>query len=159
MQDTPTDPLEYNDFEDEEIVPEEVIPPPEEDPEAEESTLAQKQQEYNEINQASYQKLFHSLVLSVFDMEKALDVSQKAFTDILVERGIEADPASLYNRINSIQDRVIHIMIAKNLAMANGLSGEWDSILQRELNLIYGDPRVNRPVNVAAPEKATGEKE
>lgn len=89
------------------------------------------------ITQENWSHLLAQLFLEIFNAEKSLfDVSEQ-ITGILSKQGIEANTDEIATIIESAQERIIKINVAKTLALAQGLHHEWDTILQRELDLIY----------------------
>jgi hypothetical protein len=108
-------------------------------------TLQTQQDSYNATTQKDLQDLYNDVFLSVYDIESALQKSSESFTNVLVERGIEVNPQTMLKKVDLINTRILTANIVKRLCMGLGLHGEYDTILNRELDLIYRDPKVNKP--------------
>lgn len=100
------------------------------------------------ITQERWSKMIATLYLDVFNTEKSfLDVSS-AITDSMSKNGVNVNIDDMKRRLETISDRMVLIYSAKNIALSMGLNSEWDSILEKELEIIYGskEPLTNKKV-------------
>lgn len=113
--------------------------------------IANKIKEYmKEVSQkeVDYQDMFNNLYLQIYDLQKAFYVSKEKFTQGLLNQGIQANPEDLYKNIEMILTRLTTVSLVKDLCHHLGLISEYDTILEKELGLIYrsnGTPAKAKP--------------
>jgi hypothetical protein len=85
----------------------------------------------------NYESFFNDIFLEVYDIERGLDRAMGQYTKILLQRGVDVNPSSVYQQIELIQTRLVKLTIVKRLCTAFGLIDEMDRVLDHEMTLIY----------------------
>ena len=94
------------------------------------------------ITQEKWSTIVAQLFLETFNADKSLlDVADEV-KKILANQGIEANIDDIQRVIDEAQSRMLKLSISKALAMASGLSSDWDQILLREMDLIYPQKKI-----------------
>lgn len=88
-----------------------------------------------------YEQLFNDIFLEIYDVEYALNRSTEKYTEVLLKRGIEVNATAVYQHVDMITTRLMKINTIKRLCNAFGLHGELDTILEKELSLMYSPTR------------------
>lgn len=89
------------------------------------------------ITQKGWSTLIGQIFLEVFNAEKSLLDIANEIQHILGNQGIEVNIDDIKKMIESTQERMLRISIAKTMAYGMGLTKDWEAILQREMDLIY----------------------
>lgn len=84
-----------------------------------------------------FQDLFVSIFLEFYDVESGLDRAKEEFTEALLKQGVEANFHQVYSYVDNITVRMSKISAVKRLLYMMGLHREFDSIMQKEIDLIY----------------------
>jgi hypothetical protein len=85
----------------------------------------------------NYDLLFSNIFVEVFDIEKAFDKAITDFTNILLKRGIQANPKDLYSQMDMMLTRLMKIYVAKRMCVNLGLHEEANNIIANEMELVY----------------------
>mgnify|MGYP000119331339 CR=1 FL=1 len=121
-----------------------------EEPDFKEREITPLAEENNKIaKNIDYLDFYNKLLLEVCDIERGLHDIQKSFTEALLRRGININPQAAYQQLTLATSRMVKILVAKRMVMAFGLQGEYDTIMEHEMNLVYGNPQVNKPQRTA----------
>lgn len=96
-------------------------------------------------NQQRCSKLFASIFLEMINSEKSLAEVSGEIQKALTHQGIEVNIDSLSGIMDMANERMLKIYMSKSLAHFYGMHHEWDSILAKELDLIYSPRRVSPP--------------
>lgn len=96
-------------------------------------------------NQQRCSKLFSSIFLELINSEKSLAEVSAEIQKALTNQGIEVNIDSLSGIMDMANERMLKIYMAKSLAHFYGMGREWDSILTKELELIYSPRRASPP--------------
>lgn len=90
------------------------------------------------VTQKRWSKLVAGLYLDVFNADKSLADISVEIKNIMNRNGIEVNTDDVDKLLESTQDRMLRIFLAKNMCLSLGMHREWDSeILSRELDLLY----------------------
>ncbi len=94
------------------------------------------------ITQKGWSTLVAQIFLETFNAEKSLLDIATEVRQILANQGIEVNIDDIHKIIDESQSRMLKLSISKTIAYAMGLTKDWDSILQREMDLIYPQKKI-----------------
>lgn len=116
--------------------------------------------EYNEFigKQQNLEKLFFDIFLETYDIENGFHKASETYTSALLKKGIQVNPQAVYTLVDQVKDRLLRVNVVKRLCMGLSLQGEYDRILDREMNLFYTAGNSPKPVILPA-QKIMGEKD
>jgi hypothetical protein len=95
------------------------------------------------ITQKGWSTLVAQIFLETFNAEKSLLDIATEVRQILANQGIEVNIDDIHKIIDESQSRMLKLSISKTLAYAMGLTKDWDAILQREMDLIYPQKKID----------------
>ncbi len=97
---------------------------------------------------------FIKMFMNMIDISSGMRQAKVDLTRSLLNQGVMINPQDMFATTDLILDRMQRICIIKALSPMLGLVGEQDTIMSRELDLIYSRPA---PVQAPVPIIVNGE--
>ena len=94
----------------------------------------------------NFEELYSQILLEVLNVERGLQNAAEGFRRILITRGIDVNPDIIFTKIDLINTRVLIASVVKQLCFGLGLHSEYETILNRELDLIYSQNNVQNKI-------------
>lgn len=87
-----------------------------------------------------YRDEFLKMFMNMIDVSSGMRQAKVDLTRSLLNQGVMINPQDMFSTTDLILDRMQRICIIKALVPMLGLMGEMDSVVARELDLIYSRP-------------------